>query len=265
MPPKDGGSIVTPPNLLLNFIWAPPLDLSPPSLLDNFARRLNLMTKSILILSGGLDSTVSAYLAAKDSTPLLALTFDYGQKAYPREKEAAEKTARRLKVPHRTLRIPWLAELTSTALVNREKEIPRLKESDLDDLDHTKKTAEAVWVPNRNGLFLNIAAVYAEALGAETLVTGFNAEEGITFPDNSAPFVRAADDFFWYSTQSRVRVVSYTLQSNKVEIARQAKALGIPIQDLWFCYEGEKRPCRQCESCLRNFRAFREAKIPDPW
>lgn len=223
------------------------------------------MEKSILILSGGLDSTVSSWIAKENSSPVLALTFDYGQKATLKEQEAAKKIARFLGVPHRILSLPWLAELTSTALVARDRNLPQPAEKDLDDPSQGNKTAKAVWVPNRNGLFLNVAACYAEALDAEILVTGFNAEEGITFPDNSVPFVRASDEFFWYSTQKKVRVVSPTLKWNKAEIARKAIKMGVPLKDLWFCYDGGKSPCRRCESCLRAFRAFRKAEIKDPW
>lgn len=216
---------------------------------------------SILILSGGLDSTVSSYIAAKETSPLLALTFDYGQRAAAREKEAARRIADRLKVPHRVLILPWLAEITKTSLVVKKTALPHPKEADLDDPSRGQATAAAVWVPNRNGLFLNIGAAYAEALNTEILVTGFNAEEGITFPDNSAPFIQSADEFFWYSTQKKIRVVSYTISWNKTEIARKARDLEIPLNEIWFCYDGEKEPCRLCESCLRAFRAFRKAGI----
>ena len=217
--------------------------------------------KSILILSGGLDSTVASYIAEKETDPVLALTFDYGQRASAREKETARRTAERLKVPHRTIELPWLKELTRTGLVNLEAKLPSPREKDLDDPAKGRKAAEAVWVPNRNGLFLNVAAAFAESLDAEVLVTGFNAEEGITFPDNSAGFVRSADDFFWFSTLKKIRVVSYTLAWNKVEIARHAKELGLTPQDVWFCYEAGPDPCKTCESCLRAFRAFREVGL----
>lgn len=216
---------------------------------------------SILILSGGLDSTVSSYIAARETRPLLALTFDYGQRAAVREKEASRRIADRLKVPHRVLILPWLAEITKTSLVDKNTSLPHPKEDELDDPAKGKAGAAAVWVPNRNGLFLNIAASYAESLGAEILVTGFNAEEGIAFPDNSAPFIQSANEFFWYSTQKKIRVVSPAISWNKVEIARKARSLGIPLNEIWFCYDGKKEPCRLCESCLRAFRAFREAEI----
>ncbi len=220
-----------------------------------------MKTKSILILSGGLDSTVSSLLAGHETRPVLALTFDYGQRAAEREKAAAKKTADRLEVPHKILALPWLKELTHTSLVDTRSALPNVGEKDLDDPAKGRESAKAVWVPNRNGLFLNIAACFAESLGAEVLVTGFNAEEGVTFPDNSAAFARSADDFFWFSTLSKVRVVSYTLDWNKREIAGRAKDLGVKPEDVWFCYEGGLEPCKSCESCLRAFRAFREAGL----
>jgi 7-cyano-7-deazaguanine synthase len=223
----------------------------------------NVKPKSILILSGGLDSTVSSHTAARETSPVLALTFDYGQRAVRREIEAAGKTAAKLKVPHRVIELPWLKELTSTGLVNTDARLPSPREAELDDPVKGRKTAEAVWVPTRNGLFLNVGAVFAEALEAQVLVTGFNAEEGITFPDNSAGFVRSADDFFWFSTLKKIRVESYTLPLSKVEIARLAKEFGLSLKDVWFCYEGGAVSCRSCESCKRAFRAFREAGWED--
>src|SRR5262245_3877300 len=194
-------------------------------------------------------------MARELTNPILALTFDYGQRAAEREKQSARKTAERLKIPHRILELPWLGDVTRTCLVSRHAALPKLKEKDLDDPTKCFQSATAVWVPNRNGLFLNIGACYAESLGAELLVTGFNAEEGITFPDNSAPFVRSADEFFWYSTQKRIRVQSYTIPWNKVQIVRKAIEFKIPLEDLWFCYDGGEEPCKTCESCLRAFRA----------
>jgi 7-cyano-7-deazaguanine synthase len=194
----------------------------------------------------------------RETRPILALTFDYGQRAADREKAAAKKTADLMEVPHKILALPWLKELTHTSLVDTRSALPKVAERDLDDPAKGRESAKAVWVPNRNGLFLNIGACFAESLGAEVLVTGFNAEEGVTFPDNSAAFARSADDFFWFSTLSKVRVTSYTQGWTKREIAERAKELGIRPRDVWFCYQGGPEPCKSCESCLRAFRAFRE-------
>ncbi|MDO8462353.1 MAG: 7-cyano-7-deazaguanine synthase QueC [Deltaproteobacteria bacterium] len=216
---------------------------------------------SIVLLSGGLDSAVSALLTAKEFPCRLALTFDYGQRAATREKEASAKIAKRLGVEHKTLTLPWLKELTTTALVETKKDLPQLKASQLDDPTATDESARAVWVPNRNGLFLNIAAVYAEALGFDWIVTGFNAEEAKTFSDNSSPFVETANRFFSFSTRKKVQVCSQTQDLMKSEIVQKGIELGLDFSNLWSCYEGGEKWCGRCESCLRSMRAYKTAGV----
>jgi 7-cyano-7-deazaguanine synthase len=179
---------------------------------------------------------------------VLALTFDYGQRAARREREASARIARRLGVPHRVVGIPWLAALTPTALVNRRAALPRLEMSE--------RSARAVWVPNRNGVFIEIAAAHAESLGATRLVTGFNREEAATFPDNSKPYVRAVNRALSYSTANGVRVTSFTADLDKRAIVRLGRRLGAPLDLVWPCYEGGRAWCRTCESCLRSLRAL---------
>lgn len=202
------------------------------------------------ILSGGLDSSVSLAAAVRRMKVLLALTFDYGQRAARREREAAARIARRYRVPHRVIEIPWLAALTRTALVNRRARLPRHEMS--------RRSAAAVWVPNRNGVFIEIAAAHAESLAATRLITGFNREEAATFPDNSEAYVRAVNRSLGYSTANGVRVVSFTTRLDKRAIVRLARRLGVPLGHVWPCYEGGRAWCGSCESCLRSLKALRE-------
>jgi 7-cyano-7-deazaguanine synthase len=204
--------------------------------------------KGVAILSGGLDSTVSLAAAARRMDVVLALTFDYGQRAARREREAASRIARRYRVPHRGVAVPWLAALTRTALVNRKAALPRHEMSE--------RSAKAVWVPNRNGVFIEIAAAHAESLGASRLITGFNREEAATFPDNSPAYVRAVNRALSYSTANGVRVVSFTGGLDKKAIVRLGRKLGAPLDLIWPCYEGGRAWCRACESCLRSLRAL---------
>ena len=206
--------------------------------------------KGVAILSGGLDSTVSLAVAVDRMDVVLALTFDYGQRAARREREASRKIARRYRVPHRVIGVPWLAGLTRTALVNRRAALPRHEMS--------PRSARAVWVPNRNGVFIEISAAHAESLGATRLVTGFNREEAVTFPDNSPGYVRAVNRALGYSTANGVRVVSFTADLDKRAIVRLGRRLGAPLDLIWPCYEGGRAWCRSCESCLRSLRALGE-------
>ncbi len=214
----------------------------------------------VVLLSAGLDSAVNLAVAGtRQGGVKLALTFDYGHRAARREAACARALARHYGVPWKLLKLPWLGELTGTALVARGKRIPRLK--DLDDRKDALASAAAVWVPNRNGVFLNIAAAFAESMGCREVVIGLNREEGATFPDNTAAFGGAATRAFHYSTRNRVRAVSYTARMDKRQIIHLARRLKLPLDKVWPCYEGERRPCGACESCAR-FRRALESPAP---
>ena len=217
--------------------------------------------KSVVLLSGGLDSTVSLAQALKESEVVLALTFDYGQRAAEREKAAAAALAAHYNLQHRVMNLPFLREITETALVSADRSLPEPDLNDLDDYEKATTTAAAVWVPNRNGVFINIAASIAEAHRYDLVVTGFNREEAVTFPDNSPEFVNAVNGALGYSTLNRVRVISYTQRLDKVEIIKLGLRLGVPFRYIWSCYRGGEDMCGRCESCLRFRRAAEEAGL----
>lgn len=213
------------------------------------------MKTAIALLSGGLDSAVALMLARRECNIALALTFDYGQRAAPREVEAARTLCRTLSVEHRVIALPWLAEETQTALVDRSHPLPSVAPADLEE--GAAARAEEVWVPNRNGVFIAVAAALAEARGCGAVVAGFNAEEAATFPDNSASFVEATDRALALSTRAGVRLLCPTVAMTKEEIARRFVDLAIGPGLLWPCYDDGERLCGRCESCARTIRAFR--------
>lgn len=215
----------------------------------------------VALLSGGLDSTVAAYAARKEGPVGVALVFDYGQRAAKREVEAAKQIAKRLGAKCRVIKLPFLEEVTKTALVMNDKVIPQIKMAKLDDRSEAEKSAQDVWVPNRNGLFLNIAACVAEGEGFSEIVVGFNAEEAATFPDNSANFVDRVERCLELSTLSRPRLFVPTIGLNKTEIVRLGLSLDAPFGEVYSCYRGQKRQCGRCESCLRSMRAYEKAGI----
>lgn len=211
---------------------------------------------SVVLLSGGLDSGANLALTVRRDRPVLALTFRYGQRAADREVRAAGALCEHFGVPHRVLDVNWVKELGSSALTGSAP-LPKLNRDELDLTAPTLKSAKAVWVPNRNGLFINIAAAFAEHLGASRVVVGFNREEAATFPDNSVGFLRAATESLSFSTQNRVKVDSYTASLDKREIVAllRNEVPDFPFEALWSCYEGGPKPCGTCESCLRLARA----------
>jgi 7-cyano-7-deazaguanine synthase len=210
--------------------------------------------KSIVLLSGGLDSTVSLKEAVKRTSVSLVLCFDYGQKAAKQEVRACRNICHHLKLPLQTIKLDWLKKISTTSLVNKDKKIPLPK--DLGKAE-AKKTAKLVWIPNRNGLFINIAAAFAESLGCQLIVTGFNLEEAKTFPDNSADFVRRINSTLQRSTMNRPKVISYTQAMTKEAIIRKGKANKSPLRFIWSCYFGNNKMCGKCESCQRLIRALK--------
>lgn len=219
------------------------------------------MDSAILLLSGGLDSTAAAWLLPGEVRPALALTADYGQRAARREAAAAYAIAGELGIPHRTVHLPFLREATRSPLVNREVPVPEPAPADLDHPERSRETAELVWVPNRNGVLIAMAATWAEAGGARFVVCGFNREEARTFPDNSPEFIERTNEALNYSTRNRVRVLAPTIAMEKPEIAARAFAAGAPLHRCWSCYLGDEQPCARCESCLRFDRALGTAGL----
>lgn len=211
---------------------------------------------AITLLSGGLDSVVATALARTASRIVLAITCDYGQRAAPREVAAAARFCAHWNIPHRVIALPWLADITQTALVQRSRAMPRYTVVGLSDMAVQTASARAVWVPNRNGIFLNVAAGFADAMNADCIIAGFNREEAATFPDNTPEFMTAATHALSYSTANHARVESPTALLDKIEIAQHARRLHIPLDWCWPCYEGGESLCGTCESCVRFQRAI---------
>lgn len=215
---------------------------------------------AIVLLSGGLDSAVNLKQAADAEGVALALTFDYGQRAAMREAAAGAAMCHQLGIGHRLVGLPWFPELCQSVLVGTATPLPQVTAAELEEPRVvTGETARAVWIPNRNGVFVNIAAAFAEAIGANRVVTGFNAEEAATFPDNSADFVAAANACLRLSAGSEVSLVSHTQQLRKQEIVQLGRKIGAPLAFIWSCYEGGREHCGKCESCARLERALRAA------
>lgn len=218
--------------------------------------------KVILLLSAGLDSTVNAFEAIKHRHEvLLALTFNYGQRAADKEIESAKKISQYLNFKHKVIELPWFKDFNKSSLVSADQTVPTGKDVEIDNQQKSEETAKAVWVPNRNGIFINIAAAYAEALGAHTVIPGFNVEEAATFPDNSKEFMSESTKALWYSTANHVTVGCYTAHLKKPDIVRLGQGLKIPWDLIWPCYFSGDQWCGQCESCLRSKRAFASAQV----
>ena len=218
----------------------------------------------IALLSGGLDSTVATAHAVRHGGLDLAVTVDYGQRSVAREIRAAAAIARTLGVAHRPVKVPFVGELGGSALLDRDRPIPDRPPEELDLPRASREDARAVWVPNRNGLLINIAACCAESMGAKRVIVGFNAEEAASFPDNSQPFLEAATAALAHSTMNGVIVESPTVGLDKTGVVRLGLEIGAPLELIWSCYRDGPAHCCKCSSCLRLKRALERNGAFDP-
>ena len=202
-----------------------------------------MIKKAVILLSGGLDSVVSLELLRKDYGTMLALTFDYGQKAVQPEISASQAICEYYNISHKVITLEWLKEITHTSLVS-ESSVPT-------DIKDYKESMKAVWVPNRNGLFLNIAACFADSEGYDDIIIGANKEEAETFSDNTAEFINRVNSEFEFSTLKKPRVVAPLINYTKNDIVEKALENKIPLELVKSCYLGGDKNCGECESCKR--------------
>lgn len=214
---------------------------------------------AVILLSGGLDSALNLALAVRDGRASLALTMKYGQRALPAELAAASALAKHYGVRWESVDLSWLGAVNPTRLTRPETQLPQPSTADLDSAEASHSSMQAVWVANRNGLFLNVAAAYAEALAESEILVGFNREEAVTFPDNSVEYLRVAEQAMSYSTLTKVKINSYTLDWEKPRIIAEALAVDLPLDLVWSCYEAGPARCWTCESCKRSERALLSA------
>ena len=204
--------------------------------------------KSIVLLSGGLDSLVALGLCHKDYNVKLALTFDYGQKSVEKEIYSSKKISDFYGLEHKVIRLDWLEKITQTALVSNA-ELPT-------GVDNPEESAKSVWVPNRNGLFLNIAASFADSQNYSHIILGANKEEGETFPDNTEEFALRVSAEFEYSTLNKPKVLVPLINFDKNDIVKLALEKSMPLELIYSCYRHGEKHCGLCESCTRLKKAL---------
>lgn len=203
--------------------------------------------RAIVLLSGGLDSTLCLAEMHASHEVVLALTFHYGQKAFSQELKAAQALCQHYQVAHQVVDLPWYHNLLPE-FMQAEKNVDwqAIAESANDLYD-----AKPVWVPNRNGVLLNIAAAFAEAHQANCVVFGANAEEGERFPDNTEHYRNNVTQALADSTLNHVEVVCPVVEMTKPQMVERAKTLNVPLHLVWSCYSDGPEHCGFCPSCVR--------------
>jgi len=215
-------------------------------------------SKAVVILSGGLDSTTCAAIAAKENDEIICLTFDYGQR-HRRELRSAREVAEHYDAEH--LVVTFDARQWGGSALTDEIEVP--KGRGLDD------SIPVTYVPARNTIFLSFALAVAEAKAADRAYIGVNALDYSGYPDCRPEYIEAFQAMAAMAQKRAVeghpvRIESPLIQLSKAEIIRRGIDLGAPLDLSWSCYEGGERPCGECDSCVIRARGFEEVGVPDP-
>jgi 7-cyano-7-deazaguanine synthase len=215
--------------------------------------------KAVVLLSGGLDSMVTAALAREAGFSVLALTVDYSQR-HSVELESAAKVAAALADEHKVLRLD-LTLFGGSALTS-DLEVPK---------SGVGTDIPVTYVPARNTVFLSLALAWAEVAGARDLFIGVNALDYSGYPDCRPEFIRAFEILANVATKAGVEGESFTLHAplqhmSKADIAREAVRLGLDAAMSHSCYDpapgGEH--CGLCDACRLRSRGFAEAGLADP-
>lgn len=216
---------------------------------------------AIVLVSGGLDSMVTAGLAHEAGYRLFALTIDYNQR-HRIELEAAARVAKALDAERHVVLPVDLSAFGGSALTDSAIAVPK---SGVDG------SIPPTYVPARNTIFLSLALGWAEAVGARDLVIGVNALDYSGYPDCRPGFIAAFEAMAAEATKigvegGRFRVHTPLIEMSKAQIAAEAARLGLDAGMSWSCYDPtpEGRPCGLCDSCRLRAKGFAEAGLVDP-
>ena len=213
---------------------------------------------AVVLVSGGLDSCVTAAIAARNHR-LAFLHFNYGQRTEQRELRAFEELAAHFGAEKRlVVDLSYMRCIGGSSLTDRTIPVP-------EDDDPDDESLPSTYVPFRNANLLGTAVAWAEVCGAEAVFIGAHEQES-AYPDCRRAFFEAYERMMEEGLPPgrRIRLQTPLIGMDKADIVRRGRELGVPFHLTWSCYQGEERACGRCRSCRLRLDGFRRAGIEDP-
>ncbi len=219
------------------------------------------MSKAVILLSGGLDSTTVLAIAKEQNYDCYALSFDYGQKQRS-ELESSIAIAKKSNViEHRIMKIS-LNDIGGSALTDKDISVPKF--SDSDDIPIT-------YVPARNTIFLSFALAWAEVVDCQTIFIGVNALDYSGYPDCRPEFIEAFETMANLATKQsvegdRIQIKTPLINMTKAEIIKKGLSLGVDYSETTSCYDANSlgEACGECDACVLRKNGFSSANVEDP-
>lgn len=204
--------------------------------------------KTILVYSGGMDSTTLLYSLLHTKNTVECISFDYGQR-HKKELISARKICASLKVPHKIVDIKNVnALMQGSSLTSKKIAVP---EGHYED-----KSMRSTVVPNRNMVFLSLAIAFAVSRNFDRVAIAVHAGDHAIYPDCRPKFISLMDSVSRAANYKPIKIYAPFLHKSKKEIAVIGKKLGVPFEKTWTCYKGGHTPCGKCGACVEREEAL---------
>jgi len=214
--------------------------------------------KSVCIMSGGMDSTLGAYIMKNDGYEIVAVHFNYDQRTQTKELECFNNICEALHVENKyILDLDFFKQLGASALTDKSIEIP---------ITGIEEGVPITYVPFRNGIFLSMAAAIAEKEGADIISIGVVEEDSSGYPDCRESYIKSMQESINLGTKDETNItISMPLVAlKKSQIVQKSLELKVPLELTWSCYKNEEEACGVCDSCRLRLNGFKLAGVQDP-
>ncbi len=214
--------------------------------------------KAVCIMSGGMDSTLAAYMMRDEGYEIIGLHFNYEQRTQTKELEAFHKICKELEVadPY-VVNLDFFSDIGASALTDRSIEVPT---------SGIEEGVPITYVPFRNGIFISIATAIAEKEGASVLSIGVVEEDSSGYPDCTEEYIQSMQESINLGTkkETRLEIKMPLVHMQKSQIVQEAINRKVALEHTWSCYQSEDKACGLCDSCRLRLNGFKIAGVDDP-
>ena len=214
--------------------------------------------KALCVMSGGMDSTLSAYMMKDDGYEVIAVHFNYDQRTQAKELECFHNICNDLKVKEKyVLDLDFFKQLGASALTDKSIEVPT---------GGVEEGVPVTYVPFRNGIFLSMAAAIAEKEGAEVISIGVVEEDSSGYPDCRESYIQSMQESINLGTkdETNIEIKMPLVHLKKSQIVQESLKRSVPLELTWSCYKNEEKACGVCDSCRLRLNGFNIAGEKDP-